>query len=169
MTARRIGNLIAAVTLLATGSYVFVYLYRWEWNRALVSGILFVATEVAVVGWRLGDRLRATERRLADLAVAQQELRRQRLHESAPEPRVSFKWLVKPGQMNVFVPVLMGAGVVLSAIAWAVERLARATAGPVAERSLAGRLATVSVPANGFLHHDDPVAQLRGPIVRSHR
>ena len=30
------------------GAYVFVYLYRWEWNRALFAGVLFVAAEVAL-------------------------------------------------------------------------------------------------------------------------
>ena len=29
--------LIATATLAASGGYLFVYLYRWEWNRALIS------------------------------------------------------------------------------------------------------------------------------------
>jgi hypothetical protein len=41
---------------------------------------------------------------------------------------------------------LMGAGVVISAVAWLVERLATFTAKPVLERKLAMRLAPVSVP-----------------------
>ena len=50
MNARKIGILAAVVTLLASGAYVFVYLYRWEWNRAQVSAAIFVAAEVGLVG-----------------------------------------------------------------------------------------------------------------------
>ena len=62
-------------------------------------------------------------------------------------PRVGFAWLAKPDGMNVFIPVLLGAGALLSAVAWAVERLARATAGRAAERGLAGQLAALDLPA----------------------
>ena len=36
---------------------MFVYLYRWEWNRALISGVIFLAAEVAVIGWFLNSRV----------------------------------------------------------------------------------------------------------------
>ena len=44
----------------------------------------------------------------------------------------------------MFVPVLLGAGVVLSALAWVVDRVARLTAVPTMERGLARKLATCS-------------------------
>jgi hypothetical protein len=64
MNARLIGSVLGGVTLAASGAYTFVYLYRWEWNRALMSAAIFVAAEVAVMGSVLADRLKAINRRL---------------------------------------------------------------------------------------------------------
>ena len=64
MTARRLGLLALIVTLGASGWYVFVYLYRWEWNRALISGVIFVAAELALIGTLVLERLSRLERRL---------------------------------------------------------------------------------------------------------
>lgn len=167
---RRLGAVVLVVTLIATGSYVFVYLYRWEWNRAIMSGVLFVAAELALVGWHLAGRLSTVDRRLEALEAERQERRLERIRESAPGPSVSFEWLARPEQMSVFVPVLMGAGIVISAVAWAVERLARATAQPVAEQALASRLAPLSLPPDGFLARpSDELDVLRGPLVRGRR
>ena len=44
---RKLGWLLGAVMLGFTGIYTIVYVYRWEWNRALFVGMLFVAVEVA--------------------------------------------------------------------------------------------------------------------------
>ena len=49
MTARVLGRVLVVVVLVASGAYFLVYLYRWQWNRALVSGLFFVAAEIAVV------------------------------------------------------------------------------------------------------------------------
>ena len=68
--------------------------------------------------------------------------------------------------MNVFVPVLMGAGVLMSGIAWLVERVARATVRPAAERGLAAQLDGLALPANGFVAVErQPLDLLRGPVV----
>ena len=132
-----LGLLAAIATLLASGAYVFVYLYRWEWNRAQVSAAIFIAAEVGIVGWLLADRMRRVERRLDRAAVDAQQRRLQPSAQTAPPPRVAFAWLARTDRMNVFIPVLLGAGALLSALAWVVERLARATAGRAAERGLA--------------------------------
>jgi hypothetical protein len=59
----------------------------------------------------------------------------------------------------------MGAGVLMSGIAWVVERLARATISPAAERGLAAQLDTLALPAGGFATAEpDPVDLLRGPV-----
>jgi hypothetical protein len=166
----RLGVLLLTVTLATTGVYVFVYLYRWEWNRAIVSGVLFVAAEVALVGWRLATRLAVVDRRLDALEVKGYDQRLERIRQTAPEPIVNFRWLSRPDRLGVFIPVLMGAGVVMSALAWAVERLARATAQPVAEHSLARRLQPLSLPPAGFLGRaDDGLEMLRGPLVGRRR
>jgi hypothetical protein len=157
----RIAGLLGAVVLLATGLYFFVYLWRWEWNRALIAGLLFVATEVALVGATLLDRVRRIDDRLRspDPAVLG------RIRESGPPPRDHFEWLSpRPDRMGVFVPVLIGIGVVASGLAWAVEHLARATARPVLERALASRLRPLAWPAGGLVpDDDDPLAILDGP------
>ena len=75
MNARRLGKLAAFVTLAASGAYVFIYLYRWEWNRAQMSAAIFIAAEVGLIGWLLADRMRRLERRL-DHAALDAEQRR---------------------------------------------------------------------------------------------
>jgi hypothetical protein len=64
----------------------------------------------------------------------------------------------------VFIPVLLGAGAVLSGLAWVVERVARATAGRSAETGLARDLGALDLPQGGLLDGGlDPLALLRGP------
>jgi hypothetical protein len=168
--ALRYAILIGAVA--ASGIYLFVYLFRWEWHRALVAGVLFVAAEIALASAAILDRLRAIESRLqagagvapaataAPTAGGSETL--ERLREAQPEPHTNFDWLTRQsGEMSVFVPLLLGAGVVLSGMAWIVERLARATAGPVLERGLSVRLAPLSMPAGVFAGAPAPVARHR--------
>ncbi len=153
--------LIAAATLSASGIYMFVYLYRWEWNRALISGVIFLAAEVAVVGWALNNKLNvvasgvddARTRRIADhLGVARDQ------------PSTAFDWLRPDDRLGVFVPILLGAGLFLSAIAWVVEKLGKATAGRANDRRLAANLSRLAPPAGGFLDDaGDPMRDLRGP------
>ena len=165
MTPGRIAKLLGGVIMATTALYFFVYLWRWEWNRALIAGVLFVATEVAMASATVLNRLQGLSEKLAtpDPAVLA------RIRESAPPPRDHFEWLSpKSGRMGVFVPVLIGMGVVASGLAWLVERLARATAGPVMERGLAARLGPLAWPAGGLVPEaeDDPLAVLHRPIRR---
>jgi hypothetical protein len=161
---RLIVGAVATVTLLLSGGYVFVYLYRWEWNRALISGVIFLAAEVAVIGWALNHRIGEVHRRLDEershrigghLADARRE-----------ERSAAFDWLSPTShRTNVFVPILMGAGLVLSGLAWLVERVARATAGRANDAGLAHRLSRLAPPAGGFLDDRvDPLRDLRAPI-----
>jgi hypothetical protein len=167
MNARLIRALVGGLTLAASGTYTFVYLYRWEWNRALMSAAIFVAAEVAVMGSVLAERFKALSKRLDTQDAAGQRQRLDRIRETAPPARTNFEWLARPQQMNVFVPVLMGAGVLMSGLAWVVERLARATIRPVVERGLVAQLDGLALPASGFLAgHDEPVDLLRGPVRR---
>jgi hypothetical protein len=190
MNARVIRALVGGLTLAASGSYTFIYLYRWEWNRALMSAAIFIAAEVAVMGSLLAERLKLIGKRLdaqaaqarppgravaraarSEAAGAGDTNERQhleRIRETAPPAKVSFEWLARPQQMNVFVPVLMGAGVLMSGLAWVVERLAKATVRPVAEKGLAAQLGGLALPAAGFLGgYDEPVDLLRGPVGRT--
>ncbi|WP_280386076.1 hypothetical protein [Nocardia wallacei] len=162
---RKFGVLLAVVTVIATGAYVFVYLYRWEWNRAIMSATLFLAAEVALVAMLITNRLRALGSRIA----AEPERRRTAriVHAAEPPARVSFAWLTPPECLNVFVPVLLAGGVLLTGIAWVVERVARATAKPAATRSITARLDRLALPPRGFLAPvEDRTRLLRGPLVR---
>jgi hypothetical protein len=173
MTARLLRTVLGGLTLAASGAYTFIYLYRWEWNRALMSAAIFIAAEVAVMGSLLSQRLKVISNRLDAQATAPSRptpaavLRRERIHAARPPARVGFAWLARPEHMNVFVPVLMGAGVLMSGLAWLVERLARATMSPVAERGLAARLDGLDLPAHGFVTAEhQPLDLLRGPVGR---
>jgi len=152
MSARRLGMLATIAVMAASGSYVFVYLYRWEWNRALISAAIFVAAEVALIGAIALGRLAKLDRRLDGPTgrPAVDERVRRRLQQNVPEAAKPFAWLNR-SQTNVFVPVLFGAGIVLSGLAWLVDRVARITAGPAVEDGLARRLAALQPPSGGML------------------
>ena len=148
---RRVAMALGVVVLVASGTYVFVYLYRWEWNRALFCAALFIATEVALGMTWLMERLRGLTDAVNRLQSADPEVLA-RVRETRPPARRPFAWLApNADRMDVFVPILMGAGVVLSALAWLVERLARATAGPTLERALAARLRSIALPESGLV------------------
>ncbi|WTW99760.1 hypothetical protein OG216_43270 [Streptomycetaceae bacterium NBC_01309] len=155
-----IGGLSAAATLF----YLVVYLYRWQWNRALICGVLFVAIEVFLLGVLVLSRMSRLERRIADTDSRGEEVRRRleqaRLEQSGEQSGDTaaerFRWLdagrlADPAGHRVFIPVLLAAGVVLSGISWVVQRIARMTVVPSADRRLAGRLAALTAPAEGAL------------------
>lgn len=171
MSAQRVGLAAAAVTMASSGWYVAVYLGRWEWNRAVVAGVIFLAAEVGLVGVLVLDRLAQLHRRL-DAHDHPRDPRDQRdtaartrvdphvvqtLRETAPPPRRPFAWLDDATQRtSVFVPVLLGAGVLLSGAAWVVERIGRLTAGRSIEQSLARRLDSLALPPGGLLGDEPP-------------
>lgn len=171
---KRFGLSVAVVSAAATAVYTIVYLYRWEWHRALVAAVFLVVAEVALATIAVLRRLSALDQRLDTLAAASPPAGTMdvlsRVRESAPPPRPAFAWL-NPQGTNVFLPILLGAGVLASAAAWAVETLARATARPVLERRLALRLGALALPAGGLLRpapatvataHRQPHRVLRG-------
>ena len=54
----RAQRLLAGIVLVLSGAYMMIYLYRWEWNRAIISGVFFVAAEVALATSMILRRLR---------------------------------------------------------------------------------------------------------------
>lgn len=165
MNRRILIVLLAGFALVYSGIYVFVYLYRWEWNRAIVSGIVLIASEMAVIGWLLHGKLNRMERR-ADADRARQI--RDRMVQAQRQHSHVFDWLdPRRQQAGVFLPILMGTGLLLSALAWVVERLARATVGRASDHAIASELASLTPPAGGFLDDSgDPLRDLRGPAGR---
>ena len=155
---KKVRYAVIGVAMAASGVYLFVYLYRWEWHRAMIAGLLFLVAEIALLGATILDRLRSIERGLGSrsqdpagvppgAAAGAEDAILARLQETAPEPKTNFEWLSRQrGELSVFVPVLLGAGVVLSGVAWVVERVARLTARPAMERGLSLQLAPFALP-----------------------
>jgi hypothetical protein len=86
-------------------------------------------------------------------------------------PRDQFAWLrASQSRTSVFIPVLLGAGVILSGLAWMVERIARATGSADVDLSHSDILAPLFVPATPLVGpagvpHDDQRATLLAPIA----
>ncbi|GCB50303.1 hypothetical protein [Streptomyces sp. NL15-2K] len=166
---RKIAFVFGSLAAAGAGTHLVVYLYRWQWQRALLSGVLLVVIEVLLLGLvmlgrltRIEGRLRDSDRRQRELAARQEDVLARLRGAPEPEPGgARFRWLEEPAERTyVFVPVLMVTGVVLSGLAWVVQRIASVTARP-AERRLAGRLAVLAAPdpaSHDYLHddlHDD--------------
>ncbi|MEU0205498.1 hypothetical protein ABZ235_06985 [Streptomyces canus] len=153
---RRIAYLFGGLAAAGAATYLVLYLYRWQWQRAMLCGVLLLVVEVMLLGivllgrlTRIEDRLRDSDRRQREQAARQEDALARLRTAPAAEPTGSsgrFRWLEDPAERTyVFVPVLMVTGVLLSGIAWVVQRIASATARP-AERRLAGRLAVLTAP-----------------------
>ena len=160
---RKLGWLLGLMMLGFTGIYTIVYVYRWEWNRALFVGMLFVAVEVALALALVLRRLALLEQRVSpssddDAVIAH-------LRATAPE-RNHFAWLERSmTEPNVFITVLLGAGVLLSGITWLVDRLATRTASPTLERSLARRLSGAAFPNRPLVPGDAELLAQAGPYA----
>lgn len=167
---KRLAWLLGGAALLASGLYVLVYIYRWEWHRALIVGVLFLGAEIGLATALLLRRLR----RLEDQARAS-------LRQAGPDPQVlarlrdargvpasgdHFAWLAPTdGRLDVFIPVLLGAGVVVSALAWLVERAAGAAGGADAEHDLATDLRRIAFPDCGLVPREDELRAQSPPYV----
>lgn len=150
---RRIAYVFGALVATGAGTYLIVYLYRWQWQRAMICGVLLLVVEVMLFGLvtlgrlnRIEERLRDTDRRQRELDARTEDVLTRLREPAAAREETRFRWLEDPAERSyVFVPVLMVAGVVLSGLAWVVQKIATATGKP-AERRLAGRLAVLSAP-----------------------
>ncbi|HET6954547.1 MAG TPA: hypothetical protein VFI47_29555 [Acidimicrobiales bacterium] len=150
---RHVPRLLTVAVLAGSGVYVLVYLYRWQWNRALISAVFFLAAEIALVGSTVIREVRALASRIEAVDEPAERRLHARLGAAAARPARSFAWLrdTPKAGVGVFVPVLLGAGVILSALAFVVERLAGAVAHGTADRSTAGLLVSLEPAAHGLL------------------
>jgi hypothetical protein len=137
-------------TLVAGGFYMIVSLNRWEWNRALFFGLIVVIAEVALATGLVLRRLTRLEYRTrVDPEVANA------LRETRPPSPDRFAWLRDATQRpNVFITFLVGGGVVLSAGAWVIDRVASKTSSPAGEEKLLRQLSGISYPSGGLLLDD---------------
>jgi len=142
---------LAGVGTLAAGLvYMVVSLNRWEWNRAVFFGLIVVIAEIALatglVLRKLGELQRGRQVDPAVLAV---------LRDARPASPDRFAWLKEAStRTNVFITFLVGGGVLLSALAWVVDRIASRTSTPQGEERLAAELAPISYPRGGLLVDD---------------
>ena len=166
---RKIAWLVAVTAVLGCGAYVFVYIYRWEWNRAQIMGIFLIATEIPVATalvLRKLARSATAETSAPDPGVLA------RIQEAAPR-RDHFAWLhPRSGRTNVFITMFVGGGILVSGLAWAIDRFASRTGGRRLEGDLASRLGGIAFPAEGLVaddtelladdapFHDDPELRL---------
>jgi hypothetical protein len=138
-------------TLVMGAMYMVVSLNRWEWNRALFFGLIVLIAEIALATGLVLRRLGRLEHNLnapADPAVTQI------LTETRPS-RDRFAWMREStNELNVFITFLVGGGVLLSGIAWVVDRVASKTSSPAGEERLARQLYPISYPSGGLLLDD---------------
>jgi len=158
----RLATLASAIVLLTAATYMVLYIARWEWTRALISAAVLTAmlsiVSTVLVLARIGE-LTALVHSSLDTGVAHGR--------SAPSPSDTsdttddrptadtaaalrdagrthaarhFDWLHDSTRTGVFIPVLLGAGMILSAVAWLVERLSGALAGATLDRQLAAEI-----------------------------
>ena len=110
----------------ATG-YMVVSLNRWEWNRALFFGLIVLMAEIGLAtGLVLRKLNELAAQRDPDIAAIVRAAR------PAPD---RFAWMKRSaGQLDVFITFLVGGGVILSFLAWLVDRVAAHTATPSMEQ-----------------------------------
>jgi len=130
--------------------YMIVSLNRWEWNRALFFGLIVVIAEIGLATGLVLRRLTRMEySRKADSAVSDV------LRDTRPPAPDRFAWLKRSvEQNNVFITFLVGGGVLISGVAWVVDRVASKTSTPVGEERLARALTPISYPHGGLLLDD---------------
>lgn len=159
---KHLAYLIGGAAALGAASYVVIYLYRWQWQRAILCGVLLLVVEVLLLGLAVLGRVSRLEKRIdqrfAEDGRQAEVLARLRQPDQGPYAgpgRARFRWLEDPAEpgadprlhrTHVFVPVLMVTGVLLSGLAWVVQRIAESTVRPRAEKRLAGRLAPLAAP-----------------------
>jgi hypothetical protein len=141
-------------TLVAAGAYMVISLNRWEWNRALFFGLIVLIAEVGLATGlilRRLSRLEHAQHQVIDPAVSEI------LRATRPPHPDRFAWLKEAAAgtgTNVFITFLVAGGVLMSGIAWIVDRVASTTSTPVGEERLARELGNISYPRGGLLVDD---------------
>ncbi len=157
------------VVLLVSGAYVLVYLYRWEWNRAFISGLFFLTALVSLTTGMVVRSLQQLSGRIDRLEARTRGIDQTTLtigRSNAAHASRHFKWLREPPQgFGVFVPLLIGAGALLSALAYVIERLAGAIAGTTVD-TVTARLLTPDAGLDPGRTDDEPG---EGPTRRTGR
>lgn len=162
---------IGVLGLLGSAGYLFTYIARWQWNRALFTGFAFLAI-LAVMGFAATlQRLSRIEARLDGDGgtTARQDPEVVRTLQDTRPRRDHFRWLREtPEQSNVFITLLLGGGVIVSGVAWLVGRVAESTTTPAAEEGLASRLEPIAYPRRGLVPTERPGEDDGSLLLRGH-
>jgi hypothetical protein len=138
-------------TLLAGALYMIVSLNRWEWNRALFFGLIVLIAEVGLATGLVLRRLARLEHVSSRVDPAVANI----IREARPPSPDRFAWLRESNHnLNVFITFLIGGGVMLSGIAWVVDRVASKSSSPAGEERLGRQLNPISYPSGGLLLDD---------------
>ncbi len=144
--------LALVAVLLVSGGHTVYYLLEWQWVRAQIAGIAFIAALVVSATLVVLTRLRALERRLDVLVQSaalpsvggapQPGATPAGSTSTDPEPRPDFAWLSASGAWpglvlpllalpvlrdpapTVFIPVFLATGIAVSVVASGVEWVA---------------------------------------------
>jgi hypothetical protein len=176
-----VGLLITVGVVAWSTTFFVVYIGRWEWNRAIVSGMvalgLLVVLSTIVVLRRLaalGERLDLELHRLARRVDAP-GTPPATMPSTGATGGTRFAWLpsdpapsgpapsgpapsgpapsgpVDGRDPGVFIPVLLGTGVILSLLAWAIERVAGLVGGSTLDRRTA-EVVPLDLPLSARAH-----------------
>lgn len=160
LLARVMMWLALIAVIVVAGGHTLYYLMGWEWNRAAIAGVATVGGLVLASSILLLGRLATVEAKL-DLLLSRQEAGTSRIGGPVPsradptavevqlEPRPDLPWLSRPPALAlgllavapreapdaaVFIPVFLAAGLIISVLAGAVERVAAVVQGRRARR-----------------------------------
>lgn len=145
--------LFALGTFLAAGVYSVVSLNRWEWSRALYFGLVVL---VAEVGLATGLVLRKLDQQ-AEAEAEAHAGERDEIRDILRGSRVSrdrFRWLAPErvaSRSNVFITMVVSGGILLSGLAWLLDKVAANTTTSLQEGRLAGDLTRIAYPSDGLL------------------
>jgi hypothetical protein len=142
---------LAGLATLVTGAlYMIVSLNRWEWTRALFFALIVVIAEIGLATGLVLRRLARLEHlREVDRAVLDA------LRETRPAAPDRFAWLKQSMERtNVFITFVVAGGVLVSGVAWVVDRVAARTSTPTGEVRLARSLTAIRYPSGGLLLDD---------------
>jgi hypothetical protein len=135
----------AGATAVYCGVYTFVYLARWQWERAMFMGFGFLAAEIVLATLVVLRHLDSQRRERASRDEIDPEVLAH-IRQSAPVQQ-HFAWLdPRSSQLNVFVTMLVASGVIVSGVAWVVEKIASNTSTRALEHRLARRIHSLAPP-----------------------
>lgn len=145
---KKFGMTMLVLTALVAAGYTMYYFALWEWNRAMVTGMLLLAVEVALAVVFILRRLERLEPDRDGPAGGTTPDRP--AISTAQDATPAFAWLATPppggNTYGVFIPILMGSGLLVSAVTWLLQRVSERTADPRSARELPRSVQDIAFP-----------------------